>query len=200
MAERLLAKEKVAGSSPVRRSKQNMLKHSEAFEIQSSTEIPDNFVPVQVSIEKTNLREVLATGLAANKGGAFGKHIEQEEIAEQTRLKLGVEPSRRNCIFAYPMSSGKEDRPFKSGDNCVTLTVYVDPEKCWVVDAEFYTYLSENVILGDPEKAKQFARYYWESRVKLSDYMAGNYNHRFMYPEVLIQQHHIESKFIKIGS
>jgi hypothetical protein len=164
-------------------------------------EIPKSFVPVHIQVEKSDVEEILTNGLDTKKSKVFDSLPEQEELIERTRKELGIEKiSRRNCIFAYPTTNTEDQRVFGSSDS-VTIETYVDPEKCWVVDAEFYTYMSERIMWDEPEEAKKFARFYWESRIKLSDYVSGNYDkntHNFMHPEVLIQQPTITSSHIKM--
>lgn len=136
-----------------------------------------SFVEVFSFVPENALEPIGEQGLRPNRPDdtAEDEAFMEAHMPEGIRSKFPT-LSRKNSVFAHPDS--KESAAFRYG---IALSIIVDPDRAFVVDAQRYT---EAIII----RSFVHAEHYWENAITLREYLAlsPEEKKRFEIPEVLI--------------
>jgi hypothetical protein len=148
---------------------------------------PSNYVSVYHVTEPEFLPAIEEGGL---RSGVVSKYMGKDQAVKYNKVNdildearpqylrsLGI--SRRNLYALVGLKNGEwvsrsikrftEGIADQTADHREVLELKIDPEKCWVVDAEDYEYLCDR--LTSPEIVKKFPSQYWEGAMLLKDFL-----------------------------
>lgn len=162
----------------------------------SSAEIPENFVPLYISIRKESLDFVRQNGFRVEDNQMAKRNPEVEKIFSQVGREMGFTIDRTKCVFAYPRNPDAIRHTYYDKNRDILVQVLVDPKNCIVAEGDHYagavSALMSRLSPPNEEEAKACAEAYWGTTEPLERYLqeghVGEWEDLkdYNFPEVLI--------------